>query len=73
MKIVNKRKFATRIIETIVIIGTFILTPMAIKYATLKRGYEAYGGEYLIPILGLAIIMIIETVYEETKTSERRN
>jgi hypothetical protein len=65
IKIINKRKFITRISELLVIIGTSILTPIAINYANNLRGHQAYGGEYLIPILGLTIIMIIETIYEE--------
>jgi hypothetical protein len=65
MKIINKRKFITRISELLVIIVTSILTPIAINYANNLRGHQAYGGEYLIPILGLTIIMIIETIYEE--------
>lgn len=67
MKIVNKKKFIVRILELIVIIATIILTPMAIKYATVIRGYKGYGGEYLIPVFGLLLILIIETVYEESK------
>ena len=51
MKIVNKKKFIIRILEIIVIIATIILTIMAIKYANAWRGYKAFGGEYLIPIL----------------------
>lgn len=70
MKIVNRKKFITRILEILVIIGTIILTPLAINYANQLRGYEAFGGEYLIPMLGLVIILIIETIYEE---SEKRN
>lgn len=70
MKIINKKKFIIRILELLVIIATIILTPIAIKYATAVRGYEAVGGEYLIPMLGLVIILIIETIYEE---SEKRN
>ena len=73
MKIINKEKFITRILELIVIIATIILTPMAIKYATIIRGYKACGGEYFIPVLGLAIIMIIETIYEEIKISKRED
>lgn len=73
MKIINKEKFITRILELIVIIATIILTPMAIKYATIIRGYKAFGGEYFIPVLGLAIIMIIETIYEEIKISKRED
>ncbi len=70
MKIINNKKFIIRILELLVIIATIILTPIAIKYATAVRGYEAVGGEYLIPMLGLVIILIIETIYEE---SEKRN
>lgn len=71
MKIVNKRKFVARILEVTVLVGTIILTPIAIKYTTEIRGYGAYGGEYLIPVLGIAIAMIIETIYEESKNIKR--
>lgn len=71
MKIINKKKFIIRILELLVIIATIILTPIAIKYATAVRGYEAVGGEYLIPLLALVIIMIIETIYEESKTKKK--
>jgi hypothetical protein len=66
MRIVNKKKFITRILDLIVIIGTSILTPITINYANNLRGHQAYGGEYLIPVLGLAIIMILETIFEES-------
>lgn len=66
MKIVNKKKFITRILELITILGTIILTPISINYANNFRGYKGYGGEYLIPILGLLIILVIETIYEES-------
>jgi len=64
---INKKKLIVRILELLVIIATIILTPMAIKYATAVRGYEAVGGEYLIPLLALCIILIIETIYEVTE------
>lgn len=67
MKIVDKKKFITRILDLIVIIGTIILTPKAIVYATLERGYKGYGGEYLLPIIGLIIVLVIESIYEENK------
>ena len=70
---INKKKFIIRILELLVIIATIILTPIAIKYATAVRGYEAVGGEYLIPLLGLVIILIIETIYEESKTKKKGN
>ena len=67
MRKINKKKLIVRILELLVIIATIILTPMAIKYATAVRGYEAVGGEYLIPLLALCIILIIETIYEVTE------
>ena len=73
LKISNKKKFIVRVIEILVIIATIILTPIAIKYATAVRGYEAVGGEYLIPLLGLVIIMTIETVYEESEAEQNEH
>ena len=65
MKIKNKGKFISRIIELLIIVGTIIITPKAIYYANAWRGYKGYGGEYLIPVLGLIAILIIETILEE--------
>ena len=59
MKIVNKKKFLVRILEIAIFIGTII------------RGHIAYGGEYLIPIGGLLIILVIETIYEESESKKR--
>lgn len=76
MKISDKKKFIVRAIEILVIIVTIIVTPMAIKYATAARGYEAVGGEYLLPIFALVIILIIETIYEaseESKKNKKKN
>lgn len=72
MKITNKNKFIARILDLIVILGTIITTPLAINYANTFRGYKAYGGEYLLPILGLTIILIIETICEEVEIKNRR-
>lgn len=66
MKIINKKKFITRILDLAIITLTTIVTPMAINYANAWRGYKGYGGEYLIPILGLLAILVIETIYEES-------
>ena len=71
MKIVNKKKFLVRILEIAIIIGTIILTILAINYANKIRGHIAYGGEYLIPIGGLLIILVIETIYEESESKKR--
>ena len=71
MKIVNKKKFLVRILEIAIFIGTIILTILAINYANKIRGHIAYGGEYLIPVLGLLIILVIETIYEESESKKR--
>ena len=63
MKKFNKKKFIVRIIELLVIIATIILTILSINYANKLRGYQAYGGEYLIPVLGLLVVLVIETSY----------
>ncbi len=70
MKIVNKKKFIARISELIVIVGSIILTPMAIEYANNWRGYKGFGGEYLLPILGLFAILVIETIYEDSRKNK---
>ncbi len=70
MQIVNKKKFIVRILEITIILTIIILTPILIVYANKIRGYEAIGGEYLIPILSLIVIQVIEDIYQE---SEKRN
>ena len=67
---INKKKFIVRILELVVILATIIFTILGIKYATAVRGYEAVGGEYLILLLGLVIIMVIETIYEEREAKK---
>ena len=61
------KKLVCRILEISIIITTIIITIIAINYATKLRGYIAYGGEYLIPILGLLLVLNIETKYEENE------
>lgn len=70
MRKLNKKKLIVRILEILVILATIILTPIAIKYATAIRGYEACGGEYLIPLVGLVVILIIETILEESENKK---
>ena len=72
MKIVNKRKFAIRVIEILVIIITIILTLKAIKYATQIRGYKAFGGEYLIPVFGRILVIIVDAIYENYLRKQNR-
>lgn len=50
-----------KIVYLLIILSSIAITPRAIEYATCIRGYKAYGGEYLIPILG----WIIATVFYE--------
>lgn len=71
MEIKNNEKFLVRMLELIIVIVTIILTILAIKYATVLRGYKGYGGEYLIPVFGLSIIMIIETLYQDSKNKKK--
>lgn len=75
MKIVNKKKFIIRILELLTIISTIILTILSIKYATKIRGHQAFGGEYLVPVLGLIIILVLESILEESeeKKGNRKN
>ncbi len=65
MKVFDKKKFIVRIIELLVIIATILLTVKAITYASVLRGYKAYGGEYLIPILGVMTISVLESVLND--------
>ena len=69
MKPETKRKLKIRILQTVVIVASVVLTKVAINYAYLERGYDAVGGEYFIPLLGLIVVWIIEEIY---KYSERR-
>ena len=69
MKPETKIKLKVRVAQAGVIIATGILTKVAIHYAFIERGYKAIGGEYLIPIIGLLVVVIIEDAY---KKSEKR-
>lgn len=75
MRIINKKKFIVRILEILIIIATIILTIVSIKYATKIRGHQAFGGEYLVPVLGLIIILVLESILEESeeKKGNRKN
>ncbi len=75
MRIINKKKFIVRILEILIIIAIIILTILSIKYATKIRGHQAFGGEYLVPVLGLIIILVLESILEESeeKKGNRKN
>jgi len=70
LRIRNKKKFILRIIELLIIITSIVLTILAINYANRTRGYQAFGGEYLILILGLVAVLVIETIYEESENKK---
>lgn len=67
MKVINRKKFIVRIIEIVIVIATIVLTLISINYANKIRGHIAYGGEYLIPVFGLLLILVLETNLEERK------
>lgn len=64
MKKMKIKIFIARLLEIATIILTIVLTIKSIKYATEIRGYDAVGGEYLIPIFGLMILYVIESIIE---------
>lgn len=70
MRIKNKKKFLVRVLELLIIIVTIILTVLAINYANRTRGYQAVGGEYLVPLLGVIAIMVIEDIYQESEKNK---
>ncbi len=72
MKIVDKRKFKARITEILIILVTIILTIVSINYAEQLRGYKGYGGECLIPVFGLLILIIIEDICENKKIGGKK-
>ena len=72
MKINTKKKLKVRIIELIILIVTITLTIFSIKYAIKVRGYIGFGGEYLIPILGVIAILIIEDIYENEENKKEK-
>lgn len=72
MRIINRRKFKTKIYEFIAILITLILTIISIISANSIRGYKAIGGEYFIPIFGILVILIIEDIYERGMHNARK-
>lgn len=55
-----KKRILKRLIESGVVIGTIKLTQLAIISAQEFRGSKQYGGEWLIPIIGLFILLLME-------------
>jgi len=59
MKFLLKHKWFV-LIETAVIISTFIIH----HYETIRRGYETFGGEFLLPGYAAILYLIFKTVKE---------
>lgn len=55
-----KKRILKRLIEAGVFVTTIKLTQIAIVYADNFRGEKQYGSEYLIPIIGLFILLLME-------------
>lgn len=53
-----------RLLEIAIMIISVMIAPKVINYAKELRGYEAFGSEYLTPLLGLLSVFIIETVID---------
>lgn len=61
-----------KMVYLFIILLSIVVTPYAIEYATKLRGYKAYGGEYLIPVLGWIIATIFYEICRE-KNNRRRD
>lgn len=59
-----KRMNKTAVTMAIALGLSGILTPLAVKAAYMQRGYFAFGGEYLIPILAVCIGMALANAPE---------
>ncbi len=62
----------TKIVYLLIILSSIIITPYMIRYATNIRGYKAYGGEYLIPILGWVIATSYYEICKEIKNKKEK-
>ncbi|MCG8483473.1 MAG: hypothetical protein MJA31_09210 [Clostridia bacterium] len=47
------------------IIGSLILTAYSIKVTKMHRGYDAVGGEWLIPILIFSIYLLVSWIKKD--------
>jgi hypothetical protein len=52
---------------------TAILTILAFKYAKIERGYNAFGGEVLIPPLCWIVIYLAPKMFKEIKKAKGGN
>lgn len=61
------------LINTIKLTVTAILTILAFKYAKIERGYNAFGGEVLIPPLCWVVLFLAPKMAKETKKMKGGN
>ena len=55
-----KKRILKRLIESGVVVATIKLTQLAVISAEQFRGEKQYGSEWLLPIIGLTILIMIE-------------
>lgn len=61
------------LINTIKLTVTAILTVLAFKYAKIERGYNAFGGEVLIPPLCWIVLYLTPKMAKEIKKAKGGN
>lgn len=61
------------LMNTIKLTVTAILTVLAFKYAKIERGYNAFGGEVLIPPLCWIVLFLAPKMAKETKKTKGGN
>ena len=61
------------LINTIKLTVTAILTVLAFKYARIERGYNAFGGEVLIPPLCWMVLFLAPKMAKEIKKAKGGN
>lgn len=61
------------LINTIKLTVTAILTILAFKYAKIERGYNAFGGEVLIPPLCWVVFYLAPKMFKEIKKAKGGN
>lgn len=61
------------LINTIKLTVTAILTILAFKYAKIERGYNAFGGEVLIPPLCWIVLFLAPKMAKECRKSKGGN
>lgn len=59
--------------NTIKIIVTIALTILAYRYAQIERGYNAFGGEVLIPLLCWIVLFLAPKMAKEIKKAKGGN